>query len=64
MSKNERAAHARLLRRAIDRSGLSARQYAKQVLTRNERTIRRWLARDYPIPRAVIEKLEQEEPHV
>lgn len=63
MSKNERAAHAQLLQRAIARSGLSARQYAMQVLTRNERTIRRWLARDTPIPRAVINKLQQEESH-
>lgn len=45
------------LRTAIAASGLSARQYATQVLTRDERTIRRWLAGDSPIPQAVLEFL-------
>jgi hypothetical protein len=44
---------AKRLRRAIDRSGLSARQFAMQVLVRDERTIRRWLVRDAPIPEQV-----------
>jgi hypothetical protein len=43
-----------LLQSAIDRSGLSARQYAMTVLLRDERTIRRWLAGDAPIPAAVV----------
>lgn len=42
-----------LLRDAIARSGLSARQYALTVLVRDERTVRRWLAGDSPIPAPV-----------
>lgn len=48
-----------LLRDAIKRSGLSARLFAKKMLMRDERTVRRWLAGDAPIPRAVIEWLEE-----
>ena len=43
-----------LLRAAIAASGLSARRYAIDVLTRDERTVRRWLAGKSPIPRAVV----------
>ncbi|HXG69470.1 MAG TPA: hypothetical protein VNJ04_02535 [Gemmatimonadaceae bacterium] len=43
-----------LLRDAIQRSGLSARAFARGVLLRDERTVRRWLAGDSPIPAAVI----------
>ena len=50
----------KLLRRAIKASGLSNRKYAEQVLTRDERTIRRWLSGKTAIPRAVIAKLEAE----
>jgi hypothetical protein len=46
-----------LLRDAIKASGLSARRFAVQVLVRDERTVRRWLAGDSPIPRAVVDKL-------
>lgn len=42
------------LRSAIEASGLSARQYAADVLLRDERTVRRWLAGDSPIPDPVI----------
>lgn len=42
-----------LLRDAIARSGLSARQYALTVLVRDERTVRRWLAGYSPIPAPV-----------
>lgn len=42
------------LRAAIDASGLSDRRFATEVLARDERTIRRWLAGDRPIPDAVI----------
>jgi hypothetical protein len=45
---------ADLLRRAIERSGLSARAFAREVLLRDERTVRRWLAGDSPIPEAVL----------
>lgn len=42
------------LRAAIEASGMSARQYAADVLLRDERTVRRWLAGDSPIPDPVI----------
>lgn len=42
------------LAEAIAASGMSARQYADQVLLRDERTVRRWLAGDSPIPDPVI----------
>lgn len=43
---------------AIAASGLSARQYARTVLLRDERTVRRWLAGDSPIPDPVVQFLE------
>jgi hypothetical protein len=49
-----------LLRQRIAESGLSARQYAMQVLTRDERTVRRWLAGDSPIPRAALNALTRQ----
>lgn len=48
-----------LLRAAIKASGLSATAYARQVLIRNPRTVRRWLAGDSPIPEAVREFLRK-----
>lgn len=39
-----------LLDQAIERSGLSARQFAERVMSRDERTIRNWRARRSPIP--------------
>ena len=42
------------LREAISRSGLSDRRFATRVLSRNERTLRRWLAGDRPIPNEVL----------
>ena len=39
------------LQRLIDHSGLSARRFAMDVLSRDERTVRRWLAGE-PIPAA------------
>lgn len=47
-----------LLRAAIAASDLSARRYATEVLTRDERTVRRWLAGKSPIPQAVLRYLE------
>ena len=44
---------AELLSFRIDESGLSARQFAIQVMRRDERTIRRWIAGDSPIPQVV-----------
>jgi hypothetical protein len=49
---------ADLLRSAIERSGLSARAFAKDILLRDERTVRRWLAGDSPIPQPVLEFLK------
>jgi hypothetical protein len=43
-----------LLRRALALSGLSARAFATQVLIRDERTVRRWLKGDSPIPAPVV----------
>jgi ABC-type phosphate transport system auxiliary subunit len=48
---------ADLLRAAIEASGLSARRFAVEVLKRDERTVRRWLAGDSPIPKAVMDYL-------
>ena len=48
-----------LLRDRIEASGLSARRFAVEVLRREERTIRRWLAGESPIPRVVLEFLEE-----
>lgn len=47
-----------LLSLAIDRSGLSARKFAELVLVRDERTIRRWLKGESPIPKVVREMLQ------
>ena len=47
-----------LLDAAIKASGLSARKFAELVLVRDERTIRRWLAGDSPIPKVVRETLQ------
>lgn len=44
---------AELLSFRIEESGLSATQFAIQVLRRDARTIRRWLAGDSPIPQVV-----------
>lgn len=50
---------AELLGRAIDASGMSARRFAVDVLIRDERTVRRWLAGDSPIPAVVVEWLRE-----
>ncbi len=48
-----------LLARAIQASGLSTRQFAKQVLIRDPGTVRRWLAGTLEIPTIVREHLER-----
>lgn len=44
---------ANLLRSAIEASGLSASAFARQVLLREPRTIRRWLSGESPVPSIV-----------
>lgn len=44
-----------LLSFAIKVSGLSVRQFAADKLTRDPRTVFRWLAGDNPLPKAVRE---------
>jgi len=51
--------NAERLRRVIEASGLSARRFAREVLLRDERTVRRWLAGDSPIPEPVAAKLKE-----
>ena len=46
-----------LLRAAIKASGLSASAYARDVLVRDPRTVRRWLKGDSPIPQSVVDFL-------
>lgn len=58
--KTDAMTDVELLQAAIKKSGLSARQYAMQRLTRNERTIRRWLTGQTPIPKVVIPFLKEE----
>lgn len=39
-----------LILEAVEASGLSARRFAERILSRDERTIRRWSAGEVPIP--------------
>ncbi len=56
-----RAEGVALLTRRIEESGLSASRFARDVLIRDPRTVRRWFSGDGPIPRRVLEWLEQPE---
>lgn len=51
-------ADADLIRRAIAASGLSARQFAAEIMVRDERTIRRWVKGEQAIPEVARRKLE------
>ena len=51
------------LRTAITASGLSVSLYARTVVIRDPRTVRRWLAGDSPIPQSVIDFLAKDQPH-
>jgi plasmid maintenance system antidote protein VapI len=46
-----------ILKIRIKESGLSATRFAREVMWRNERTIRRWLNGDSPIPEVVMARL-------
>ncbi len=48
-----------LLRLRIEESGLSAGEFARDVLLRDERTVRRWTSSAGPIPRRVLEWLQE-----
>jgi hypothetical protein len=54
-----RMSDQRLLSEAIKRSGLSARAFAREIW-RDERTVRRWLAGDSPVPKCVSDRLREE----
>ncbi len=54
-----RAEQVALLRQRITESGLAARKFATEVLHRDERTIRRWLSGESPIPAVVLDWLER-----
>lgn len=45
-----------LIREAVNASGLSTRAWAESVAWRSDRTVRRWLAEDSPIPDVVREQ--------
>jgi len=45
---------------AIERSGLSARAFARDVLWRDERTVRRWISGESPVPKVVADRLREE----
>ena len=46
-----------LLKRRIAESGLTGADFARLVLTRAPRTMRRWMAGDNPIPQHVLDFL-------
>lgn len=48
-----------LLKRVIERSGLSNRAWAETVAWRDERTVRRWLSGEIEIPKNVRERLQE-----
>ena len=49
-----------MLKAAITKSGLSSSGYATEILTRDPRTVRRWLDGETPIPPVVVEFLHRE----
>lgn len=51
-----------LLEQRIEESGLKTSAFARDVLIREPRTVRRWLAGDSPIPNRVKEWLEDPTP--
>ena len=62
MTDCTRQAEIAALRAAIGRSGLSTSEYARTVLVRDPRTVRRWLAGDRQVPQAVLERITAPEP--
>jgi len=54
-----RTEQAALLLRRIEESGLSSQQFAVRVMRRDPRMIRKWIARESPIPQTVLAFLEK-----
>lgn len=54
----------KLLRRTIKASGLSNRRFAEEILSRDERTIRRWLSGETAIPQIVVKFLSRTPPEI
>lgn len=50
---------AELVSAAITASGLTVNRFATEILTRDDRTVRRWLDGTRPLPPVVRAKLEQ-----
>ena len=50
--------YRKLLLRRIKESGLSQRQWAKRVVYRDERTIRRWVSGESPVPSVIYPLLD------
>ncbi len=48
-----------LLERRIDESGLKTGAFAREVLVREPRTVRRWLTGESPIPNRVLQWLQE-----
>lgn len=46
-----------LITAAIEASGLSARRFAERMMTRDERTIRRWISGDQELPEVARRRL-------
>ncbi len=49
-----------LLRAALARTGLSTEAYARDVLQRSPRVVRRWLAGTQALPPGLVARLERE----
>jgi hypothetical protein len=54
--------YRKLLLRRIEESGLSQRQWAKRVVYRDERTIRRWVSGESPVPSVLYPFLDDPVP--
>ncbi len=61
-TKEQIEAEAQLLEKRIEESGLSVGAFAESVLRRESRTVRRWIARENPIPTMVVDFLEHPSP--
>lgn len=48
-----------MVRLAIRRSGMSARRWAEQMMVRDERTVRRWVAGDIDIPDVALRRIAE-----